>query len=70
MIKLFRKFKSPLPKIILIHYINVKSVDADNIKNYMDNITASLRVDNPYVLQYFIPVVSTESYIECIYSKK
>jgi hypothetical protein len=67
--KWFKKFKSPLPKIILVHYVNVRSIDVNDIENYMANITTSLRVDNPYLLQFFIPVVSKESYTECVYPK-
>jgi len=63
-------FKNKLPKMILVHYINVENLTHEATEKYMDTVQSAMSLKNKNIIEYFIPVIDRETKTECIYSKK
>ena len=56
-------------KLILVYYIGVKSIDDEDIPEYMNKVAKSISINSVECEIIFIPVMSYDTRIECINPK-
>ncbi len=58
-----------MKKIILVHYINVGNMGKEDVKNYLNEISAKLIPKDNEIISYLIPVNNSETRVECLNPK-
>jgi len=54
--------------VIIANYISVENLDNSDVPEYLDDISKYFEIDGN-IINYIIPIMEGNSYIECVYPK-